>query len=175
MKCDFCEQKATVFLTQLVEGQMKKVCLCESCAQEKGVTDPTGFSLADMLITGTPTSAILGSPIFSSKKRQSDEKRCPQCGFSADDLSRVRRFGCSECYDVFRSEMEMILPGMQMGMYHVGKIPRGHEEKHRHEEKMEDLREKLDLAIQAEDYETAAGLRDELRQLETLYPGLTPS
>ncbi|MFM2297256.1 MAG: hypothetical protein RL117_963 [Verrucomicrobiota bacterium] len=174
MKCDFCDQKATVFLTQLVEGQMKKVCLCESCAQEKGVTDPTGFSLADMLISGTPTSAIIGSPIFS-KKRPSDEKKCPHCGFSADDLSRVRRFGCSECYDVFRSEMEMILPGMQMGMCHVGKVPRGQEEKHLHEEKMEQLRTQLDQAIESENYEAAARLRDELRTLETLSPGLSQS
>ena len=52
MKCDFCDQKATVFLTQLVEGQMKKVCLCDPCAKERGVTDPTGFSLADVLLGG---------------------------------------------------------------------------------------------------------------------------
>ena len=54
MKCDFCSKKATVFLTQLVEGQMKKVCLCDGCAQERGVTDPTGFSLADLLLGGLP-------------------------------------------------------------------------------------------------------------------------
>ncbi len=64
MKCDYCDSKATVFLTQLAEGQMKKVCLCDSCAKERGVTDPTGFSLADMLLgkfekatTGAPTPA----------------------------------------------------------------------------------------------------------------------
>ena len=54
MKCDFCDNKATVFLTQLVEGQMKKVCLCDGCAKERGVTDPTGFSLADLLLGGLP-------------------------------------------------------------------------------------------------------------------------
>ena len=52
MKCDFCDTKASVFLTQLVEGQTKKVSLCEKCAQERGVTDPTGFSLADLLLGG---------------------------------------------------------------------------------------------------------------------------
>ncbi len=52
MQCDFCESKATVFLTQLIEGEMKKLCMCEDCAKQKGVTDPTGFSLADVLLDG---------------------------------------------------------------------------------------------------------------------------
>jgi hypothetical protein len=66
MKCDFCDKKATVFLTQLVEGQMKKVCLCDQCAKERGVTDPTGFSLADLLLGGV---AAGGPPRRSGKRR----------------------------------------------------------------------------------------------------------
>lgn len=154
---------------------MKKVCLCESCAQEKGVTDPTGFSLADMLMTGTADNGILGAPVIGSKNHGNDGKKCPNCGFSADDLSRVRRFGCSECYDVFRSEMDMILPGMQVGMFHVGKIPHGFEQKHLHEQKLELLRNQLEEAIQSENYEVAATVRDELRQLENLSPDLASS
>lgn len=169
MKCDFCDQKATVFLTQLVEGQMKKVCLCESCAQEKGVTDPTGFSLADMLMTGTPTSAIVGTPGFV-KTRTSGVKTCPNCGFSADDLNRVRRFGCSACFNTFRSELDLILRGMHQGMQHVGKVPKGFEEIHARDEKLEELRGRLENAIQSENYEDAAQLRDEIRQLETIQP-----
>lgn len=169
MKCDFCDQKATVFLTQLVEGQMKKVCLCESCAQEKGVTDPTGFSLADMLMTGTPTSAIVGNP-HSLKTRGSSTKKCPNCGFSVDDLNRVRRFGCSKCFDAFRPELELILRGMHQGMHHVGKVPKGFEEIHARDEKLEELRGRLENAIQSENYEDAAQLRDEIRHLETIQP-----
>jgi protein arginine kinase activator len=172
MKCDFCDQKATVFLTQLVEGQMKKVCLCESCAQEKGVTDPTGFSLADMLMSGTPTSAIIGSPAFA-KTRGSSAKKCPNCGFSADDLNRVRRFGCSECFEAFRPEMELILRGMHQGIYHVGKVPKGYEEIHARDERLEELRGRLESAITAENYEDAAQLRDEIRKLETFKPSIS--
>ena len=69
MKCDFCEKKATVFLTQLVEGQMRKVCLCDACAKERGVTDPTGFSLTDLLSGNIPgqvkgTVAPVKTPIL---------------------------------------------------------------------------------------------------------------
>ena len=51
MNCDVCQQQqATVFLTQIVDGQVRKVNLCEQCAGEKGVTDPAGFALADVLM-----------------------------------------------------------------------------------------------------------------------------
>ena len=171
MNCDFCDQKATVFLTQLVEGQMKKVCLCESCAQEKGVTDPTGFSLADMLMSGTPTSALVNAPAFV-KTRGSGVKKCPNCGFSADDLNRVRRFGCSVCFETFRPEVDLILRGMHQGITHVGKVPKGFEEIHARDEKLEELRGRLESAIREENYEDAAQLRDEIRQLETFKPSV---
>lgn len=174
MKCDFCDQKATVFLTQLVEGQMKKVCLCESCSQEKGVTDPTGFSLADMLMSGVPTSALVANATFSSAQG-SGGKKCPNCGFSVDDLNRVRRFGCSECFNVFRAEVDLILRGMHQGLVHIGKVPKGFEEIHARDEKLDELRGRLEEAINLENYEDAASLRDEIRLLETSHPILTKS
>lgn len=174
MKCDFCDQKATVFLTQLVEGQMKKVCLCESCSQEKGVTDPTGFSLADMLMSGVPSSTLVANAPFTSS-HSSGGKKCPNCGFSADDLNRVRRFGCSECFQVFRPEVDLILRGMHQGLVHIGKVPKGFEEIHARDEKLEELRGRLEEAITLENYESAASLRDEIRLLETTHPIVTKS
>ncbi|MBU6326029.1 MAG: UvrB/UvrC motif-containing protein [Verrucomicrobia bacterium] len=171
MKCNFCNQKATVFLTQLADGQMKKVCLCENCAKEKGVTDPTGFSLADMLISGVSTSALVPSTTYSPGR--SGGKKCPNCGFSLDDLNRIRRFGCSECFQAFRSEVELILRGMHQGGSHVGKVPRGFEEIHARDQKMEELRGLLDEAITTENYEEAASLRDQIRQLELSIPAPT--
>src|SRR5687768_13481059 len=100
MKCDFCDQKATVFLTQLVEGQMKKVCLCDPCAKERGVTDPTGFSLADMLLGGLPGGPGTVKPSVSAIT-PGNGRKCVTCGFTLDDLKRVRRFGCSDCYATF--------------------------------------------------------------------------
>ena len=50
LKCDLCSKPATVHLTQIVNNKVHKVDLCEECAQAKGVTDPSGFSLADLLL-----------------------------------------------------------------------------------------------------------------------------
>ena len=161
MKCDYCDSKATVFLTQLVEGQMKKVCLCEPCAKDKGVTDPTGFSMADMLLGGFVGKAMEGMPVVAG----ANPRRCSACGFTLDDLRRVRRFGCAECYDTFSEEVSHMLRSMHSGTTHVGKVPEGLVAKQVRDQRLEELQERLDEAIAAESYEEAAGIRDEIQNL----------
>jgi protein arginine kinase activator len=166
MKCDFCDSKATVFLTQLVEGQMKKVCLCDNCAKERGVTDPTGFSLADLLlggIPGGPGTVAAGQPATSPS---GSGKRCASCGFTLDDLRRVRRFGCAECYKTFRDDLTPMLKGLHKGVSHAGKVPEGLMAIQFRHQRLEELRSRLDQAITSENYEEAAGIRDEIRNLD---------
>ena len=100
MNCDSCQsENASVYFTQIVEGKMQKVNLCESCAQEKGVTDPTGFALADML-KGLGTEGNSGSAVTSGGLA------CDQCGFSQADFKKTGRFGCSHCYRVFSDGLD---------------------------------------------------------------------
>ncbi len=167
MKCDFCDEKATVFLTQLVEGNMKKVCLCEACAKERGVTDPTGFSLADMVLGGAPGFPIPGIGGVVAAAAGGSSKTCPSCGFGLDDLLRVRRFGCAECYNTFLPETLAMLRGMHRGLQHKGKTPKGLVAREAKKRRISQLQEKLDSAIASESYEEAANLRDEIRNLES--------
>jgi protein arginine kinase activator len=167
MKCDFCDSKATVFLTQLVEGQMKKVCLCDKCAKEQGVTDPTGFSLADLLLGGLPGGPGT-APAGQAAGMSGSGKTCPSCGFTLDDLRRVRRFGCGDCYATFRDEVALMLRGMHKGGSHIGKVPQGQMALQVRHQRIEELRAKLDQAIASESYEEAAGIRDEIRNLDAV-------
>jgi protein arginine kinase activator len=164
MKCDFCDKKATVFLTQLVEGQMKKVCLCEQCAKERGVTDPTGFSLADLLLGGIPATAPQ-APSHPATGSRGGGRKCPTCGFTLDDLRRIRRFGCGDCYATFSEEVGQMVRGMHKGTSHVGKVPAGLMAMQVLHQRLEELRARLDQAIASESYEEAAGIRDEIRNL----------
>jgi len=165
MKCDFCDKKATVFLTQLVEGQMKKVCLCDGCAKERGVTDPTGFSLADLLLGGLPGGPGTAA-VSSSASPVGNGKKCFTCGFTLEDLKRVRRFGCSDCYATFSEEVTQMVRGLHKGTSHIGKVPEGLMAVQFRNQKIEELRSRLDLAIASESYEEAAGIRDEIRNLD---------
>ncbi|MEI6607244.1 MAG: UvrB/UvrC motif-containing protein [Verrucomicrobiota bacterium] len=165
MKCDFCDSKASVFLTQLVEGQMKKVSLCENCAKERGVTDPTGFSLADLLLGGITgeLGALVGAQSLGSSG--GGNKICAACGFTLEDLRRVRRFGCAECYTAFREEISPMLRGMHKGASHVGKVPEGLMALQFKHQRLQDLRSRLEQAVASENYEEAAGIRDEIHTL----------
>lgn len=163
MQCDFCDKKATVFLTQLVEGEMKKMCLCEECAKEKGVSDPTGFSLADVILGGGDPQEV---GLIVESDTPGGGAACPACGFSFDKFQQVGRLGCSECYAAFREEIERRLKGMHKGTVHVGRVPEGLLAAHEKRQRLQKLHERLEQAVASENYEEAAGLRDEIREIE---------
>jgi protein arginine kinase activator len=78
----------------------------------------------------------------------------------------VRRFGCSECYTTFADEVGHMVRGMHKGISHVGKVPEGLMAMQVLHQRLEELRARLDQAIISESYEEAAGIRDEIRNLE---------
>jgi len=164
MDCDKCGKPAKVHLTQLVGGQVKKIALCNECAGESGVTDPTGFALADMLLgpTGPSPAKKKGVEVTAPATGAA----CPTCGFTLEDLKRVRRFGCGDCYVAFRSEVNQMLGGMHKGTVHRGKVPDGLMEMQQRKLRIAELKGRLDASIEAENYEEAASLRDEILALE---------
>lgn len=159
MVCDVCGEKdASVFLTQIVEGKMQKVNLCEACSKAKGVNDPTGFALADLL---------LGLGAAEQLEKGPAAQKCPVCGFTQADFKKTGRLGCSECYNTFTEGLASMLANMHKGTTHVGKAP-GNRARHRElTARMKSLQATLDEAVATEKYEEAATLRDEIRLLET--------
>jgi len=159
MLCDICKKNvATVHLTQMVEGKTKKVDLCEACSKEKGVDDPTGFSLADLLLG-------LGAAQEIEQASAGGEIKCPHCGFTQADFKKAGRLGCSECYKVFAEGLESLLKTMHKGTKHVGKVPQVFRQSQDFADKLKSLQKKLEKAIANEDFETAATLRDEVKAL----------
>ncbi len=157
MKCDLCNNKATVFLTQIVNGKMQKVNLCESCAKEKGVTDPTGFALADLLF------GLGNEQQIETALPELDE--CPACGYSLAQLKKTGRVGCAECYEVFSQSLKSLVKAMHTGTTHCGKVPAGASARRLLAEENAALEERLRDAIVGERYEDAAKIRDELEAL----------
>jgi protein arginine kinase activator len=148
---------AAVFLTQIVDGKMQKVNLCEGCSKEKGVQDPTGFALADLL---------LGIGAAEEIEKGGSSTRCPVCGFTQADFKKTGRLGCSSCYVAFAEGLNSLLKAMHKGTSHVGKLPAHAQKTLALSDRMKTLAENLRKAVQEENYETAAALRDEIRQLE---------
>jgi len=158
MNCDVCKQnQAVVFLTQIVDGKMQKVNLCDSCSKEKGVTDPTGFALADLL---------LGLGAAQEIEKGGGVTKCPVCGFSQADFKKTGRLGCAVCYDTFCDGLAGLLKGMHKGITHVGKIPARLVKSMEREQQLKELQRDLRKAVTEENYENAAELRDRIRNLQ---------
>lgn len=155
LKCDLCGEPATVHLTQIVNSKMHKVDLCEACAQAKGVTDPGGFSLADLLINA---SLAAENPATGP----ADPARCPDCSFTPSDFKKLGRFGCPRCYQVFSRMVAPMLENMHKGTKHTGKIPEKALRRRSLAQRLAELETGLAEAVKAERYEDAARLRDEL-------------
>jgi protein arginine kinase activator len=159
MLCDVCKcNDATVFLTQILEGKMHKVNLCEACSKEKGVQDPTSFALADLLLGLGATDEI---------EKGASSQKCRVCGFSQADFKKTGRLGCSECYVTFSDGLNSLLKAMHKGTEHVGKLPQRAQRVMALSHRMRTLNENLQKAVADENYETAASLRDQIKQLET--------
>ncbi len=158
MTCDVCKKnQATVFLTQIVDGKMQKVNLCEGCSNEKGVTDPTGFALADLL---------LGLGAAQEMERSSGVQKCPVCGFSQADFKKTGRLGCATCYSTFAEGLQSLLKGMHKGNSHIGKVPSRLQRSLERDQEIKDLHRDLRKAVVEENYESAAEIRDRIRSLE---------
>jgi protein arginine kinase activator len=159
LKCDLCTKPATVHLTQIVNNKVHKVDLCEACAQAKGVTDPSGFSLADLLLKAslTPEAAV------------TEGLRCEHCGFTQGDFKKHGRFGCPHCYDTFKGMIEPMLDNMHKGTTHTGKVPHKALDRKLLTDRLNKLEGNLDEAIKSERYEDAARYRDEIHQVKQTY------
>jgi protein arginine kinase activator len=180
MECHVCKQReATVYLTQIVDDDVRSLDLCEACAKQKGVSDPMGFSLANIFKAG-----VGEEPAKEPAPRPpAAEVKCPQCGLGHADFKKTGRLGCSDCYEAFGEVLDAMLKGMHKGIRHTGKVPglgmpaskdavgvsAGTEAAKAvapadgPDADIERLSSELVAAVEREDFEKAAELRDILR------------
>ena len=167
MQCCVCkDREAKVHLTQIVGDKMQKVDLCEECAKAKGVNDPAGFSLADLLLG-------LGASQEMEQAAGSGDLKCPHCGFTQADFKKAGRLGCSECYVTFAEGLESLLKSMHKGTKHLGKAPQSLQQSRDLSDKLKSLQKKLDKAVEQEDFEQAAQIRDEIKNTKEKLTELT--
>ena len=155
LKCDICDEAATVHLTQIINNQIHKIDLCESCAEKKGITDPSGYSLADLLVKPD-----------SSPANEASALTCPDCGCTQRDFKKTGRLGCASCYESFESVVSPALLNMHRGDAHKGKVPQRALERATFMDRLGNLESDLQDAISSEQYEEAARKRDEIIELK---------
>jgi protein arginine kinase activator len=156
--CDIChEHPATVHYTEIVNNKLRKLNLCEHCAQDKGLGVTAHFSVAEIL------KGLTEAPPAESAE---PELTCDFCGLSFSRFKKVGRLGCPHCYETFREQLEPILSDVHKNTEHVGKSPSAGAMIDTTTKRLADLNRELKQAVEHEEYERAAALRDEIKTLE---------
>jgi protein arginine kinase activator len=164
MSCDQCrEREAVIHLTQIVNEQVTTLHLCERCAAEKGVESPSG-------VVKTPLGSFLaamGKNLPETVAAPRSGETCGRCGGSLQDFRESGRLGCPECYRSFEVPLRDLLRRLHGSTHHVGERYAEHGGPPA-EVRVEsaELREQLRLAVETENFELAAELRDRLRVME---------
>ncbi|MDO5472043.1 MAG: UvrB/UvrC motif-containing protein [Akkermansia sp.] len=171
-KCQICGKRASIYLTQIVNGQATDLALCEACARAKGLFDPQSLTFAEKFFPEAFKEKV--DKIVRELINRVDEAerpaprsagsdmltRCPVCNFTLDDFRRCGRLGCPDCYHVFAEEINSEHPAGDDNSKDGNTSA---------EEAVEITRSKLEqqlkAAIEREDYEQAALLRDKIKNL----------
>ncbi len=176
MVCERCnKKKATVFYRENISGRVRALRLCADCTEileaageledisaaiagftspffrieETGIALPLRVSESNTARTGTAVSG-----------------KCPLCGVSAGEIASTGRVGCARCYEVFDDLLGGAIRAMHGKVVHTGRVSAGFRERQERVERLSRLKRRLKEAVAAEQFETAVGLRDEIRGLE---------
>lgn len=107
-----------------------------------------------------------GFDVFIQPAVMKENKKCPVCGHTYSDFRQSGKIGCGECYNVFRGAIGETLRQIQPSTVHKGKIPSKSGEELRLRKRYESLKQELSAAVKNEDYEKAAKLHKEIREIE---------
>lgn len=160
MKCQGCSSLATVHLTDIVNGHKREVHLCQACAEKREIIKHQELNL----------SAILQTVIGQHIGPMTDELArltCPSCGIKYMEFKAEGRLGCPQDYEVFRAALAPLLQRIHRALRHVGKVPAHAVRNAALQTELMELRQQLRRAVEAENYEEAARLRDLIRTKES--------
>ncbi|MCK4538628.1 MAG: UvrB/UvrC motif-containing protein [Candidatus Krumholzibacteria bacterium] len=162
MLCQFCqEREATIHFTNVIGTRVEKIHICQDCADEKGFDylKKSNFEKGDLLAGLMNLAAGVEKP---GKVR----KRCSGCDRTYADFRKTGKLGCSQCYEVFRTELDQVLTSIHGDTRHKGKVPERFGQRIDLSRKIHELQRELQNTIELEQYERAAEIRDEINSMK---------
>ncbi len=169
MLCQDCNKReAQVNLMQIVNNEKLTLSLCKECAAARGFHSPLDnapFPLAEIL------SGLADSTPPAGETEPAVNLVCEGCGLTFEEFTRQGRFGCGDCYTAFRQRLETIMRKIHGASLHRGRNPEitkfdTEEQVALPVKEEERLETELRKAIEAEDFERAAELRDKLKEVK---------
>ena len=171
MLCQICgKNAASVHFTEINDNKMSELHVCERCAEEKGMQGPSKkqkFDIADLL-------AGMVDTMTTTDEERVGHVQCPRCGLLYSSFKETGRLGCSECYGAFQFQLRPLLRRIHGDTRHRGKSPTRGGTAESGTRQIQRLHDELQRAVEREEFEKAAGIRDEIKRLEGARPAATP-
>ena len=161
MLCQNCHKNlASVRYAEVVDGKVSDLHLCQDCLAAREKSMSTGFEFSK------PSPFLGKKKDLSVNEVREVDSTCTACSTSLQELMNTGKVGCSICYESFPAELEALMEGIHIALAHRGKIPRLDDARVRVRSELQTKRTLLKTALSMENYEDAASLRDEIRDLE---------
>ena len=180
MLCQNCgKHEANVKYTQIINGIKKEISLCSECAKKLGMDS---IEMPDFPIN---FNSFLGDFFTDYMERellpsfQTSQVQCKNCNMTYDDFIKTGMFGCSNCYDTFTNPIDSLLKNLHGTAKHIGRGPKkakqpikikntdtDKKQLNNQDDKLTKLQNDLEKAIKKENYEEAAKIRDEIKELK---------
>ena len=164
MQCQICKKnEATIHLTEITGGVRTEMHICEHCAVEQGITVKSQVPINELL-----SSLLAVQPTDEELFGTSEQTiTCPHCGFTLEQFHKESVLGCPYDYEAFEKSLTPLISKAHAGKtVHCGKVPSKTPADLKKQTELLGLRQKLEAAVQAENYELAAELRDKIKQSE---------
>ena len=160
-KCDNCGKPATHHSVEIIKGEKIEKHLCDSCAANEGLAIKAAHTPINELLTNF-VKLHSGAPA-----EPSSELACDNCGTTFSEFREHSLLGCPQCYNVFEENLAPLIERAHEGAtHHIGKVPRRAGAGEHRQQRLLQIRRQLSDAVDDENYELAAKLRDEIRQFE---------
>lgn len=156
-RCEACgQERATVHVTVLTGEKPVQKHLCEECYHDNN--SERALSASDIF------TQLIG--VLAPELQKAEKTQCPECGMNYLEFRQNLIFGCPQDYAVFSAPLEELLESIHGARRHVGRVPVGRAQRKAGGSRLKLLKQKLEEAVQREDFETAVRMRDEIARLE---------
>lgn len=166
MKCQKCgANNANTHVKTIINGEFKEYDLCSECAHKLGYTNV----FADM---DNDFSSLLGSFFTNVLPARTQATRCEFCGSTYAEIAKTGQVGCAHCYGLFADQLYPSIRRIHGNTTHCGKNSGRQAAQAQKpaemtkEQQIAELKKQLDAAVQEQDFERAAELRDKIKEME---------
>lgn len=162
MKCQSCnEREAVVHITQIINGEKQEFNLCEVCAQKiKAFSEDEHLFDFHKFFSGLLDSEFT---FPANEQKKICDLVCPLCNMTYSSFKKTGKLGCNQCYQAFERHLNPLIRRIHGSDRHTGKVPNNADKGIKIKKDIDELNKKLKKAIDHEEYELAAKLRDEIK------------